>query len=693
MATINNDISPNLESRSDAASEVLKNEPAVPPSGAPADLQATDDAPQEPILDSRSSSQARQSSKEATPRVEDGTEKEPLRATTDDTPQESALDKNPSDQAHQSSKETNPRAEEHEGDKEALRTTGEGPQESTPDKHPNDQARQGSKETTSSTEKDEADKEALHAKDDTLQESTLSSHPSDQAHQSSEEASPRVEEHVGDKETLHAKDDGPQESTPDKHPSDQTRQNSKETTRRVEVDEGSPEVKPDVDQATQDVKTQDEQKSEVATEGRRSPVTESKDPIDQVSAQLKSVTIKDDDERMVKTKDNDQQHVVRKLQGRKAPVIHDYGPHICIASKIDKNNGTITPCIQLCDTRAYRFERYLCWGHRQHNFLRGHVFRLQLNNTDLRQFFFPKDQNTTATTLTTPPSTPPARSEASYNSDTDEAGFQDTWRPTGIKIRYNSKDKTVFSAAKFEELTEGLEPLLKHNVWQLIVDFFWYLGRRMTELRVHHMPGSESYFARKMSYAGTGDGYMRDIHGCKQRGIVYILRYEPSMDGVRRMVRESQQVPARSIALKIGYSANITNRIVSHSYGCGMDPNTGVMFPSKGSVPFAHLFEKVMHEILVAHQHDIWCRAHKQTHIEMFWFPRYSDDIQGTDSYWDTVEELSPIFEKWLSAFQQLDRLHRQLFDDERDYDDDDDDGEIAALASDISSLSVAPGH
>jgi len=78
-------------------------------------------------------------------------------------------------------------------------------------------------------------------------------------------------------------------------------------------------------------------------------------------------------------------------------------------------------------------------------------------------------------------------------------------------------------------------------------------------------------------------------------------------------------------------------------------------------MPFAHLFEKVIHELLVAHQYDIWCRC-GSTHVEMFLFERIEGDHNGTISYRKTMDRLAPTFEKWMKAFQDLEDLHTKLF-------------------------------
>ena len=120
-----------------------------------------------------------------------------------------------------------------------------------------------------------------------------------------------------------------------------------------------------------------------------------------------------------------------------------------------------------------------------------------------------------------------------------------------------------------------------------------------------------------------------------------------------------------TIALKIGFSTKLSGRLYDHSTKCGMNTKQLRTFPNieerEPPVPFAYLFEKVVQELLIAHQHDVWCRC-GSAHVEMFLFERIEGDHNGTNSYRKTMDRLAPTFEKWMKAFQDLEDLHTKLF-------------------------------
>ncbi|KAF9343442.1 hypothetical protein BGX34_006766, partial [Mortierella sp. NVP85] len=299
-------------------------------------------------------------------------------------------------------------------------------------------------------------------------------------------------------------------------------------------------------------------------------------------------------------------------------------PKACIAIK-QRNNEQ---CRMSWDTRRYPNESHLCEVHKGLNFLGGHIFRSYLSEADLHRFFFP-----------IAPTTNIGRTEK---------------RSEAIFIHHRGQDFEVFNEDTFEDLTSDVEPLVKANIWQLIVDYFSLVARHTEGVQVCHDDGSESYFARKWQYSSR---YPVDARLLTAKGHVYTTLYNH--------YRENQEVSNATIALKIGFSTKLSGRLYDHSTKCGMNIKQLRTFPNieerEPPVPFGYLFEKVVQELLIAHQHDVWCRC-GSAHVEMFLFERIEGDHNGTSSYRKTMERLAPTFEKWMKAFQDLEDLHTRLF-------------------------------
>ncbi|KAF9980306.1 hypothetical protein BGZ65_005263 [Modicella reniformis] len=349
-------------------------------------------------------------------------------------------------------------------------------------------------------------------------------------------------------------------------------------------------------------------------------------------------------------------------------------------------------CTSDWDTGRYAEERHLCEVHKKLSFLKGHLFRSHMNNAEeLQRFLFSSERPIAGRSLAnayTSSSSPSAARWSSCSACSNDISclVPARWYPMLINIEYLGEVISVFNEETFQDLTRGVDPLLRRNIWQLIVDYFVLVSPHTPGLRVWHQGGRESYFARKQIY-GEEDKY---VSQCVDEGYVYVLLYPPSKIGLEKMVEESREVAKKSIALKIGYSTNPGNRLSDHYIKCNMRSDLSRTFPNalpdagktQGSLPFAHLFEKVIHELLVAHQHDIWCMC-RHTHLEMFWFERVPGDEDGSESYERAMNRLIPTFEKWMRAFQNLAGLHELLF---RTIKEDD----LDLLAHRFASISVS---
>lgn len=99
-------------------------------------------------------------------------------------------------------------------------------------------------------------------------------------------------------------------------------------------------------------------------------------------------------------------------------------------------------------------------------------------------------------------------------------------------------------------------------------------------------------------------------------------------------------------------------------------------FPPKLQIPFARLLQQIIHEILIAHQYDIWGpdpedeHANKGiAHLDVLWFdlPQQSSPSSPSTTRTSTedlalvVDRLRPWIEKWVEAFGGLRGLSGQM--------------------------------
>ncbi|KAI8603395.1 hypothetical protein EDD21DRAFT_35045 [Dissophora ornata] len=288
-------------------------------------------------------------------------------------------------------------------------------------------------------------------------------------------------------------------------------------------------------------------------------------------------------------------------------------------------------------------------------------------------------------------------------------------RTTDLSVTVLGSDIVVLTGIIFDDLTAEFGPLVKENIRQLMVDFFVLLstsdnGSISTSKKSHN-----SYFGAQ--FIRDQSQHKEIVKKCLTKGYVSVLLYYPSEDGLQKMVQESQQgmenitpyestnkyqgstfcksrrqtliflslslflfvpqmnvipptVAENSIAVKIEYSENGNNYYHPHDQYpiCNTSQEQAQTYPNmdglaailQGPLPFAYLLEKIIHEILIAHQHDVWCEC-GSTHVDTFWFERLVGDADGEQSYYAMLELLEPILEKWMEAMRGLEDLHTEL--------------------------------
>ncbi|CAO3567347.1 unnamed protein product [Mortierella alpina] len=224
---------------------------------------------------------------------------------------------------------------------------------------------------------------------------------------------------------------------------------------------------------------------------------------------------------------------------------------------------------------------------------------------------------------------------------------KDVYGAHDLYIILNGRHQAVFSKHQFNDLTQGLDTVLKENIWHVVVDYFTLLEAGF------HQDQHLEYSGSIISWRYQNDDRSSLITECLKRGNVYFLLYDAT--------NLTRKRPHDGIAIKIGNTQQLEQRADSHRALCKVPIECGYEFPEEGDIPFAYLLEVIVHEMLRAHQHDLACQCNT-THTELYWFRQEP----GFEKYQNKVfyaitRTLAPIIHHWIAAIRDLHQLHAEL--------------------------------
>ncbi|KAF9276832.1 hypothetical protein BGZ68_009716 [Mortierella alpina] len=212
-----------------------------------------------------------------------------------------------------------------------------------------------------------------------------------------------------------------------------------------------------------------------------------------------------------------------------------------------------------------------------------------------------------------------------------------------------------------EAFTADFHPLIKRNLYHLIRDFVSVLSAHPDETILN---GSPSVIAKKYRQAGEDPIKLRKLRtACEKYGQVYMLVCSPRPMDLDRMWFAGDRVrnPQETLPVKIGQSADVTRRFGEHHARCGMQLSPSFILPAVNHV---ELLERILHELFVAHQHDLLCKCKGETatsgknHVEVFWFERLSGGCNLHEDFDGIVDALRSDMEKCRAFVESLrDRL------------------------------------
>ncbi|KAF9925839.1 hypothetical protein FBU30_004459 [Linnemannia zychae] len=256
----------------------------------------------------------------------------------------------------------------------------------------------------------------------------------------------------------------------------------------------------------------------------------------------------------------------------------------------------------------------LCPSHE--TYLRGHVFRRRFPDYQTTALQF--GVNTSETIEATGESQDEERASQS-DGDDDTDGVNGNGSTQDIHFYDKGEDKVVFTGAQLDELTQGLHPEIKNNIINLIKEYFLFLegpSERLIDLEK-----STSRFS-----------------------VRYRLKKKPN-----------------SLAIMVGFTTNLSFRL-HKLMNCNTDQQAHATFPytkpnmarSPDAIIYCELLADIVHELLVAHQYDVWCPCQNKslgvTHTQVYWF--HGDKTQP--AFKDVMNSLGPIINKWVEAFRNL---------------------------------------
>ncbi|KAG0262447.1 hypothetical protein BGZ95_004029 [Linnemannia exigua] len=200
---------------------------------------------------------------------------------------------------------------------------------------------------------------------------------------------------------------------------------------------------------------------------------------------------------------------------------------------------------------------------------------------------------------------------------------------------------TVFSGAQLDELTAGLHPAIKKNILRYIQDYLLFLDDSPDKSDI--LKDSKTHFGARFRQKTLLNGSLNESQSrafedeCKATGCVFVVEVNPTTAAVEKMDNDGQ----------------------AGVQGCSIDLTTLSTFPDTlvneakcdHPVVLVELLAGIIHGLLVAHQHDIWCPCNPpkgRTHTQVYWFP--------DESFEEVMGVLRPRIELWLEAFRDVER-------------------------------------
>ncbi|KAF9940012.1 hypothetical protein BGZ67_008446 [Mortierella alpina] len=211
------------------------------------------------------------------------------------------------------------------------------------------------------------------------------------------------------------------------------------------------------------------------------------------------------------------------------------------------------------------------------------------------------------------------------------------------------EDPTVMaSKAEFETFTADFHPRIKQNLYILVRDFLSLLGTGPG--READLSRSSSVIAKKYRNAKNDFDKLATLCGkYDKEGQVYMLVPSPRDEDLSRMWFAGDRVrdPRQYLPVKIGQSWNVSQRFKQHKAKCNVLEITPKEFPET-QIKYVELLEHILHEVFVAHQHDLLCRCSTNgtNHVEVFWFERLSGGSDLTEDFECIVDALRSDIEK-----------------------------------------------
>ncbi|KAF9372488.1 hypothetical protein BGX21_004777, partial [Mortierella sp. AD011] len=223
-------------------------------------------------------------------------------------------------------------------------------------------------------------------------------------------------------------------------------------------------------------------------------------------------------------------------------------------------------------------------------------------------------------------------------------------------------------------LTAGYTSDIKAKIRKEIEEYFAFVGQ-----------SKEKAYEMFQRQKGKRKGFNKEYNNHLGRGCVYLFTLQPSEDEYERMNPGDYLECKKGVLIKIGYSANLDQRLGYYENDCKKKVRSKPIetFPETpidagkdfGALGFAHLLEKILHQIWTLEQYDIHCicsdekdrREGKKVsdvvnmtcHMEVFLFERKETETRK-EAFNENIRFMKPHILKWMDAIKSLDDLYRK---------------------------------
>ncbi|KAG0207076.1 hypothetical protein BGX33_007034 [Mortierella sp. NVP41] len=216
-----------------------------------------------------------------------------------------------------------------------------------------------------------------------------------------------------------------------------------------------------------------------------------------------------------------------------------------------------------------------------------------------------------------------------------------------IQLTRRGKPYTIISGTKLDDLTAGLH----HDI---------------NPAKHRELVESDSKFAVKYRQDVMANGMvnrkrLEKLEGdCTREGYVYVVEIEPKAKAVKKMDDEGQEAAEDALAVMVGFTTDLKTRL-KYVQECSANVFALATFPPTPRhrarcgqpVAFVALVAGIVHEMLVAHQHDIWCSCkfpNGTTHTQIYWF----QDLTTAAPFDELMDSLAPRIRKWVDALKSF---------------------------------------